>query len=89
LFGYLSLYTHRAAIGSGRLVDCTANSVRFSYKDYRDGGKSKTMRLGGEVFVGRVLEHVLPRGFRKLRYYGYLANAAGRERGSGMCKPDG
>lgn len=79
LLRYLSLYTHRAAISSGRLLACDANSVTFRYKDYRTGGQTKSLRLGGEVFIGRFLQHVAPRGFRRIRYYGFLANAAGRD----------
>jgi hypothetical protein len=52
--------------------------VSFRYKDYRHGGVSKSMRLGGEVFLSRFLQHVAPKGFRRIRYYGFLANAAGR-----------
>ena len=76
---FLSLYTHRAAISSGRLLECDDRSVSFAYKDYRQGGQTKTMRLGGEVFVGRFLQHVAPKGFRRIRHYGFLANGAGRE----------
>jgi hypothetical protein len=79
LLRYLSLYTHRAAISSGRLLECDDRSVSFAYKDYRQGGQTKTMRLGGEVFVGRFLQHVAPKGFRRIRHYGFLANASGRE----------
>jgi hypothetical protein len=79
LLRYLSLYTHRAALSSGRLLECDAHSVTFRYKDYRAGGQIKSLRLGGEVFLGRFLQHVAPRGFRRIRYYGFLANAAGRD----------
>jgi hypothetical protein len=76
---YVSLYTHRIAISSGRLLECDDHSVTFRYKDYRHGGQTETMRLGGEVFISRFLQHVLPKGFRRIRYYGFLANATGRE----------
>jgi hypothetical protein len=79
LFRYLSLYTHRAAISSGRLLECDAQSVSFRYKDYRRGGATRSQRLGGEVFLGRFLQHVVPKGFRRIRYYGFLANGAGRQ----------
>lgn len=79
LLRYLSLYTHRVALSSGRLLECDAHTVTFRYKDYRHGGVSRTQRLGGEVFIGRFLQHVLPKGFRRIRYYGFLANAAGRQ----------
>jgi hypothetical protein len=76
---YVSLYTHRMVIGSSRRLECDDHSVTFKYKDYRHGGETKTMRLGGEVFVGRFLQHVVPKGFRRVRYFGFLANATGRE----------
>lgn len=76
---YASLYTHRLVIGSGRLLECDDQSVTFKYKDYRHGGVTKSMRLGGEIFVNRFLQHVVPKGFRRIRYYGFLANATGRE----------
>lgn len=76
---YVSLYTHRTAISSGRLLECDDHSVTSRYKDYRHGGVTKSMRLGGEVFISRFLQHVVPKGFRRIRYYGFLANATGRE----------
>lgn len=79
LFRYLSLYTHRVAISSGRLLACDDHTVTFQYKDYRHGGVTRSQRLGGEVFLGRFLQHVVPKGFRRIRSYGFLANAAGRE----------
>lgn len=79
LLRYVSLYTHRAAIGSGRLVALEEKHVSFTYKEYRRGGVLEIMRLDGVEFVGRFLQHVLPSGFRRIRYYGFLASAAGRE----------
>ena len=79
LLRYLSLYTHRVAISSGRLLAWDDHSVTFRYKDYRRGGVTRLQRLGGEVFLGRFLQHVVPKGFRRIRSYGFLANGAGRE----------
>jgi hypothetical protein len=76
---YASLYTHHMVIGSSRLLECDDQSVTFKYKDYRQGGVTRSMRLGGEIFVNRFLQHVVPQGFRRVRYYGFLANATGRE----------
>ena len=47
---------------------------RFQYKDYRDDGQQKTMTLGAEEFIRRFLLHVLPDGFQRIRYYGFLGN---------------
>lgn len=76
---YVSLYTHRMVLGSGRLLKCEAHCVSFQYQDYRHGGVTKPMGLGGEVFINRFLQHVVPKGFRRIRSYGFLANAAGRQ----------
>src|SRR5208283_3497360 len=48
--------------------------VRFRYKDYADGQQHKTMTLTADEFLRRFLQHVLPRGFVKIRHYGLLAN---------------
>jgi len=71
---YLGRYTHRVAIANGRLIDCENARVRFRWKDYRAGGKSKAMTLLADEFMRRFLLHVLPRGFRRIRYFGFLAN---------------
>lgn len=77
LLRYLGLYTHRAAISQGRLVRCDGQAVSFTCKNYRQGGRIQTMTLRGVEFVGRLLQHVLPEGFRKIRAYGFWANGAG------------
>ena len=77
---YLARYTHKVAIGDHRLVDVDDASVAFRYKDYADGNANKVMRLDADAFVGRFLQHVLPRHFTRLRSYGFLANTKKRER---------
>lgn len=72
---YLGRYTHRVAIANGRLVTCESGSVRFRWKDYRTRNKSKVMTLGADEFMRRFLLHVLPDGFRRIRHFGFLANA--------------
>ena len=71
---YLARYTHRVAISNGRLLELTDNEVTFSYKDYAAGNITKTMTLEVCEFARRFLLHVLPRGFVRIRYYGFLAN---------------
>jgi hypothetical protein len=71
---YLARYTHRVAISNARLLDMDDDRVRFGYKDYADGHKRKTMTLTAEEFLRRFLQHVLPKGFVKIRHYGLLAN---------------
>ena len=71
---YLARYTHRIAISNRRLVALDESSVTFTWKDYRDGGKQKRMTLGAHEFIRRFLLHVLPKGFQRIRHYGFLAN---------------
>ena len=71
---YVGRYTHRVAISNNRLLDIEDGQVRFQWKDYRDGGQVKTMTLSAEEFIRRFLLHVLPDGFQRIRYYGFLGN---------------
>ena len=74
---YLSRYTHRVAISNRRLVAFDERGVTFRYKDYRDGQTLwKSMTLAPAEFIRRFLQHVLPRGFHRIRHYGLFANAA-------------
>ena len=74
---YLSRYTHRVAISNRRLVAFDERGVTLRYKDYRDGTTLwKSMTLAPEEFIRRFLQHVLPRGFHRIRHYGLFANAA-------------
>ena len=71
---YLARYTHRVAISNARLLDLHDGRVTFRYKDYADAHKDKTMTLTAEEFLRRFVQHVLPKGFVKIRHYGLLAN---------------
>ena len=71
---YLARYTHRIAISNARLVAIDDNKVTFRYKDYADSRKPKTLTLDATEFIRRFLLHVLPKGFVRIRYYGFLAN---------------
>ena len=71
---YLARYTHRVAISNHRLVDLTDTHVTFRWKDYAHHNKRRTMTLTHEAFLRRFLEHLLPRGFPRIRYFGLLAN---------------
>ena len=77
---YLSGYTHRVAISNRRLLQADAQSVTFSYKDYADGARRKTMTLELEEFVRRFALHLLPPRFVKIRHYGLLGNRQRNER---------
>jgi len=74
VLAYLSRYTHRVALGNRRLLAADQQSVTFSYKDYADGARRKTMRLSVEEFVRRFCLHLLPERFVKIRHYGLLGN---------------
>jgi hypothetical protein len=74
LLDYLSRYTHRVAISNHRLIACDDKEVTFTYRDRRDGDRRKAMTLPADEFIGRFLTHVLPRGFMRIRHYGFLAN---------------
>jgi hypothetical protein len=77
---YLSRYTHRVAISNQRLVAFDERGVTFRWKDYRAMGRTryKTMTLEAGEFMRRVLLHVLPGGFHRIRHYGLLANPVRR-----------
>jgi hypothetical protein len=75
VLAYLGRYTHRVAIANSRLLACEHGRVRFRWKDYRASNKPKVMTLDAEEFIRRFLLHVLPKGFRRIRHFGFLANA--------------
>ena len=82
---YVGRYTHRVAISNNRLLDITEDKVSFRYKDYRQDAQQKTMTLEVEEFIRRFLLHVLPEGFQRIRYYGFLANRY-REQKLALCR---
>ena len=59
---------------NNRLLDIAEDKVTFRYKDYRHDAQQKTMIVEAEEFIRRFLLHVLPEGFQRIRYYGFLAN---------------
>lgn len=80
ILDYLGRYTHRVAIANGRLLDCRDGRVSFRWKDYRAQNKSKAMTLDVNEFMRRFLTHVLPKGFRRIRHFGFLANSCCSEK---------
>jgi hypothetical protein len=82
---YVGRYTHRVAISNNRLLDIENDQVQFKWKDYRAGDQVKTMTLSAEEFIRRFLLHVLPNGFRRIRYYGFLGNRH-REEKLAVCR---
>jgi hypothetical protein len=76
LIGYLGRYVKRIAISNDRIVhiDPDTKRVAFRWRDYAQENRVKVMWLSCEEFIRRFLQHILPRGFSKVRYYGLLAN---------------
>ncbi len=71
---YLGRYTHRVAISNHRLLALDGEKVTFRWKDYAHGNQQRTMGLPAPEFLRRFLQHVLPRGFVRIRQFGYLAS---------------
>lgn len=71
---YLARYTHRVAISNHRIVALADGQVTFRWKDYAHGSKQKLMTVTAEEFLRRFLLHVLPHGFVRIRFFGFLAN---------------
>jgi len=71
---YLGRYTHRVAISNHRLLAFDQERVTFRWKDYTRGGKQGEMTLSATEFLRRFFLHVLPRGFVRIRHFGFLAN---------------
>ena len=75
---YLGRYTHKIAISNSRIKEVTDDTVTFSAKDYRTG-KQNAITLSHLEFMRRFLMHILPKGFQKIRYYGFLNNRFKRD----------
>jgi Putative transposase len=81
VLAYLSRYTHRVAISNSRLLKADASGVTFRVKNYRVDGDARytTMTLAPGEFIRRVLLHVLPKGFHRIRHTGFLASSSKAE----------
>ena len=66
---YLARYVFRIALTNARILGLDDETVTIQYKD-RKTGHARTCRLSGDEFMRRFLQHVLPRGFHKVRYFG-------------------
>ena len=71
---YLGRYSHRIAISDQRLQSFDDGRVRFNYKDYANGSARRDMELEANEFIRRLMLHVLPKGFMRIRHYGFLSN---------------
>jgi len=77
---YLARYTHRVAISNSRLLKLEDGRVTFRYKDYADDHQQKSLTLDAVEFLRRFVQHVLPKGFMKIRHYGLLASRHRRQK---------
>ncbi len=71
---YLGRYTHKIAISNHRIKSISNDRVSFTYKDYRQGGRKKTMSLTQKEFIRRFSLHILPKRFVRIRHYGILSS---------------
>jgi len=75
LLDYLARYTHRVAIGNERILAFDGRTVRLRWRDSRHGNKKRVVHLDAVRFLSRFVQHVLPRGFKRVRHYGLWAPA--------------
>lgn len=71
---YLGRYTHKIAISNSRILSLTEDTVTFSARGKKPGDPKRQIALHHTEFIRRYLMHVLPSGFQKIRYYGFLNN---------------
>jgi hypothetical protein len=71
---YLGRYTHRVALSNDRILSARNGAVTFSYRDQKNQDRKKTMTLDAHEFIRRFLLHVIPKGFVRVRHFGFLAN---------------
>ena len=77
---YLARYSRKTALSNSRILNIHQDKVDFRYKDYRDHNRNKVMVLAGEELIRRFLLHILPKGFMRIRHYGFLANRCRRQK---------
>lgn len=71
---YLGRYTHKIAISNSRIINISENTVTFAARGKKPGDPKRTIILTHEEFIRRFLMHILPKGFQRMRYYGFLNN---------------
>ncbi len=72
---YLGRYTHKIAISNHRIKSIDNESVIFTAKDYRNGGRIALVKLTDQEFIRRFALHILPKGFTRIRHYGILSSS--------------
>jgi len=81
---YLGRYTHRVAISNNRLVADSDGRITFRCKDHKTGMFTKQITLDAAEFVRRFMQHILPCGFYKIRYFGIMALCTGQDKNN-LC----
>jgi predicted Zn-ribbon and HTH transcriptional regulator len=76
---YLGRYTHRVAISNNRIISIDNGKVSFTYQDRQRNNEIRKMTLDAHEFIRRFLLHILPMGFMKIRYFGFLSHKNKRE----------
>jgi Putative transposase/Transposase zinc-binding domain len=74
---YLSAYVYRTALGAQRIVRDEHGRITFTYRE-SENGRTRPGTVSAPEFLRRFLQHVLPRGFQRVRYFGWLSPAAVR-----------
>lgn len=72
---YLARYAYRTAISNSRITAVEDGMVSFRYTDYADGSKKKVKTVSGVEFIRLFLQHILPKGFNRVRFSGFLTNS--------------
>lgn len=83
---YLGRYTHRVAISNHRLLAFDGERVTFRWRDYAHGNQSRVMTLDAVEFLRRFFLHILPKGFVRIRHFGFLANRFRADRLALCCQ---
>jgi len=76
---YLGRYTHRVAISNHRIINGKNGKVTFQYRDRKDDDTLKPMTIQADEFIRRFLLHVIPNGFMRIRYFGFLSKPFKKE----------
>jgi len=82
---YLGRYTHRIAISNNRILSNRDGRVSFSWRDYADDNRQKTMNLTADEFIRRFLLHILPARYVRIRHFGLLGNR-NRKNNIALCR---
>lgn len=75
---YLGRYSHKVAISNHRIQNVKDGEITFSVKNYKKGGKKESLTVDEREFIRRFALHILPKGFVRIRHYGFLSNTGKR-----------